>query len=158
MSLPVGWAFTRAKQHPETLLIHTINSAVSTLDVAIYSLTYPDIVDAIRTAKLRGVQVRLITDKHESVYKQQEEALKWLGSAGIPFKVNTHSGLMHLTIADQKIVTTGSFNYSKAASTVNDEVLFVIHSQEAAESFTAEFESMWDHAKKYETVELNNNT
>ena len=149
------WAFTRAGQHPEALLVNTINSAASTLDVAIYSLTYPDIVDALKKAKQRGVKVRLITDKQQSGGKSQTEALKILGSAGIPLKINSHSGLMHLkvTIADNKVVTTGSFNYSKAASTTNDEVLMVIRNADVARSFTAEFESMWNDMKGFKTIE-----
>ncbi|RKP55404.1 phospholipase D family protein [Cohnella endophytica] len=149
------WAFTKSDQHPEKLLISVIDSAKSTLDVAIYSLTYPDIVDAIKNAKKRGVKIRLITDKQQSGGKTQTEALKLLGSAGVPMKINKHSGLMHLkmVVADNKIATTGSFNYSKAASTTNDEVLMVIRKEEVAKSFAAEFEAMWNDDKGFKTIE-----
>ncbi|MFC4808930.1 phospholipase D-like domain-containing protein [Paenibacillus sp. GCM10023250] len=139
------WAFTQAGQKPEALLIGVIDGAERTLDIAIYSLTKPDIVDAIKRAKTRGVAVRLITDRIQAEGKSQKEALKLLGSAGIPMKLNTHSGLMHLkmTVADGKTATTGSFNYSKAASTDNDEVLMVLRDEEVAASFERQFESMW---------------
>jgi phosphatidylserine/phosphatidylglycerophosphate/cardiolipin synthase-like enzyme len=42
------------------MLIDVINSAKETLDIAIYSLTHPDIVAAIKEAKKRGVVVRII--------------------------------------------------------------------------------------------------
>ena len=149
------WAFTKAEQHPETLLIQTIHSALSTLDVAIYSLTYPEIVYAIKMAKGRGVKVRIISDKHQSLGKSQAKALKILASCGVPIKINKHSGLMHLKVAivDQKVVTTGSFNYSKAASTANDEVLMVIRKPEVAQSIAAQFELMWNDEKAYEALE-----
>ncbi|WP_010501429.1 phospholipase D-like domain-containing protein [Paenibacillus elgii] len=149
------FAFTRAEQHPEKALIDVINSAKETLDVAIYSITHPDIVAAIRDAKKRGVAVRVITDKTQSEGKAQGEALKILGSAGIPMKINNHSGLMHLkvTIADKKVVTTGSFNYSKAASTKNDEVLVVIRDNGAAKTFSDEFEKMWNDTEGFEPIE-----
>jgi len=60
------------------------------LDIAIYSLTYPDIVAAIKKAKQRGIAVGLITDKIQASGKSQTEALKILGSAGISLKINSH--------------------------------------------------------------------
>lgn len=147
--------FTQANQHPEKALIDVINSSKATLDIAIYSLTHPDIVAAIKEAKKRGVTVRIISDKIQSSGKTQEEALKLLGSAGIPMKINKHSGLMHLkvTIADKQVVTTGSYNYSKAASTTNDEVLMVIHNEDAAKSFSEQFEGMWADTKGFEKID-----
>lgn len=96
-------------------------------------------------AKRRGVQVRVITDQQEAQSRTQAEALKILREAGIPVKVNSHKGLMHLkmTIADSKIATTGSFNYTKAAATVNDEMLVVIRDPAVARSWKAEFDRMW---------------
>jgi phosphatidylserine/phosphatidylglycerophosphate/cardiolipin synthase-like enzyme len=65
-------------------------------------------VAAIKEAKKRDVVVRIISDKIQSTGKTQDEALKLLGSAGIPMKINKHSGLMHLkvTIADKQVATT----------------------------------------------------
>ncbi|WP_308634868.1 phospholipase D-like domain-containing protein [Paenibacillus silvisoli] len=148
------WAFTQDGGHPDQLLIRVINEAEASLDIAIYSLTKPDIVDAIKKAKKRGVKVRIITDRTQSKGKSQKEALKLLGSAGIPMKVNKHSGLMHLkmTIADGKTATTGSFNYSKSASTDNDEILMVLRNSEVAESFAQQFQEMWGDTEGFEAI------
>jgi hypothetical protein len=150
------WSFTQAGQHPEKQLIEVIDSAKASLDVAIYSLTYPGIVDAVKKAKQRGVKVRLITDSSQSAGKTQKEALKLLGSAGVPIKTNRHSGLMHLkmTVADGRIATTGSFNYSKSASTTNDEMLVVFRDEAVAQSFAAQFERMWNDERGFETLDI----
>jgi phosphatidylserine/phosphatidylglycerophosphate/cardiolipin synthase-like enzyme len=150
------WAFTKADEHPEKLLIGVIDSAKRTLDIAIYSLTHPEIVDAIKKAQKRGVAVRLITDQSQSNGKPQQAALEILGSANVPIKVNRHSGLMHLktVVADQKVAVIGSFNFSKAAATKNDEVLMVIRSDEVAKSFAKQFESMWIDTKNFETADF----
>lgn len=147
--------FTRAGDKPEQALIRVIDGAQETLDIAIYSLTHPDIVAAIRNAAKRGVEVRLIEDKIQAGGKSQTEALKILGSAGVALKVNKHSGLMHLkvTIADGKVATGGSFNYSKAASTNSDEVLTVYRSKEIAREFSEQFEIMWNDDTRFETLE-----
>ncbi|WP_027091598.1 phospholipase D family protein [Cohnella thermotolerans] len=150
----VEWAFTQADQHPEKKLVQVIDGASGTLDMAIYSLTYPDIVQAIKNAAKRGVRVRIITDRIQSNGKTQKEALKLLGSAGIPLKINTHSGLMHLkmTVADGRVATTGSFNYSKSASTTNDEMLVVFRDEDIAKSFEEQFEAMWNDSERFETL------
>ncbi|MGG0754305.1 phospholipase D family protein [Brevibacillus laterosporus] len=150
-NVKMEWAFTKADQHPEKMLINVINSATSTLDIAIYSLTHPDIVKAIKDTRARGVSVRIITDEQQSGGKTQKEALKFLSGAGIPIKINKHSGLQHLkvTLADGKIATTGSFNYSKAASTKNDEVLMVLYDPEVARAFEEQFNRMWQDTKGF---------
>jgi phosphatidylserine/phosphatidylglycerophosphate/cardiolipin synthase-like enzyme len=152
-SADVEWTFEGKEQ--QKLLIDVIRSARSTLDIAIYSLTEPGIVEAIRDAQKRGVAVRIITDRQQAGGKTQTEALKLLGSAGIPIKVNKHSGLMHLkmTIADSKIGTTGSFNYSKSAMSENDEILMAIRDERTARSFALQFESMWEDSMRFQTVQ-----
>lgn len=61
---------------------------------------------------------------------------------------------MHLkvTIADKVVVTTGSFNYSAAASTTNDEVLVVITDAAMAQTWSKQFQRMWDDTAKFEPV------
>jgi phosphatidylserine/phosphatidylglycerophosphate/cardiolipin synthase-like enzyme len=152
-SADVEWTFNGTDQ--EKLLIDVIKSAKTTLDIAIYSLTDPEVLTAIKDAKKRGVTVRIITDKTQAGGKSQIEALKILGSAGIPTKINSHSGLMHIkmTIADKQIGTTGSFNYSMSASETNDEILMVIRNADVAKSFSAQFDMMWKNTTRFKTVE-----
>jgi phosphatidylserine/phosphatidylglycerophosphate/cardiolipin synthase-like enzyme len=148
---PVEYFFPRAGQHPDQELIKVINSANSSLDIAIYSLTKPDIVDAILSAEKRGVTVRIITDKEESGGKYQAKELLALSNAGVPIKINSHKGLMHLkvTIADDKVVTTGSYNYTDEATYDNDEVLVIVNDQNIAQNWDNEFQSMWTDNADY---------
>ncbi|MFB8378143.1 phospholipase D-like domain-containing protein [Paenibacillus taichungensis] len=147
----IEWAFTKADQHPEALLIQTIDSAQKSIDVAIYSLTHPEIVNALKQAHQRGIEIRMIVDRSQSEGKAMNEALKILGSAGISMKTNQHSGLMHLKmiIVDQEVASTGSFNFSKAAATRNDEIVVLIKDNQVADSFTAEFDRMWHDQKSF---------
>jgi phosphatidylserine/phosphatidylglycerophosphate/cardiolipin synthase-like enzyme len=147
----IEYYFPRAEQDPKTALIDVIDSAKSSLDVAIYSFTDTDIANAMAADKKRGVTVRVVTDKTESGTKYQKAALKILKSAGIPIKINKHSGLMHLkvTIADKIVATTGSFNYTKAAETKNDEVFVVLNDAVTAKDFESEFSTMWADTKAY---------
>lgn len=148
----VQYYFTQNNDHPEKALIDVINSARSNLDLAIYDITKEDIVKAVLTAKNRGIKVRLVTDKVESNTKSESGVLQIFKENGIPIKVNSHSGLMHMkvTIADDKIVTTGSYNYTAQASTKNDEVLVVLNDPTSAEDFEQQFVKMWDNNSDFQ--------
>lgn len=147
----VEYYFPRAGQKAQPQLISIINASHNTLDIAIYSLTDSEIGTAITQAHERGVTVRLITDREQSSGQYQKALLKKLVKAGIPVKINSHSGLMHLkvTVADQKIATTGSYNYTKSAEKTNDEVFVVLHDEKAAKDFDTEFETMWNDTKNF---------
>ena len=43
-------------------------------------------------------------------------------------------------IIDEKIVITGSYNFSRSAEERNDENVLIIHNAEVAEKYFAEFE------------------
>ena len=150
-STNIQYYFTRANQHPDQQLIKVIDSAKTNLDIAIYSLTKKSIIDSIIQAESRGVTCKIITDKIESKTKSEKKMLILLENANIPIKINSHSGLMHMkvTVADDKVVTTGSYNYTQNASTQNDEVLMIINDSKIAQGFTNEFNIMWNDNKEY---------
>jgi len=146
----VSYYFARQTPNVDQQLIKVIDSGKSTLDIAIYSLTKKTIVDEIIKAKDRGINVEIITDKIESTSKSEKAQLKLLQADNIPIKINSHSGLMHLkmTVADNT-VTTGSYNYTQAATNKNDEVLIIINDSKMAKEWKAEFETMWNDTANY---------
>ena len=67
-------------------LINILDHARSSIHVAMYALTNPQIVDALLEAKRRGVDVALKTDKTESAGKTQAAMITKLQAAGVPWK------------------------------------------------------------------------
>ncbi|MBI4529081.1 MAG: phospholipase D family protein [Deltaproteobacteria bacterium] len=122
-----------------------IDSAMTSLNIAIFKLTQPDIAGAIISAKKRGVAVRVITDRSEYEDRTNVKQVNRLFNAAIPIKMNTHQGKMHLkvTIADQAVVATGSFNYTIAAASRNDEVLVIVRDPAVAKEWNDEFNRLW---------------
>jgi phosphatidylserine/phosphatidylglycerophosphate/cardiolipin synthase-like enzyme len=147
----IEYLFPKEGQRPDTKLVSLINSAKKSLDIAIYSITKKNISGAIIAAEKRGVRVRLITDRETSRDKYEKGALALLTGAGVPLKVNAHSGLMHLkvTIVDDSIVTTGSYNYTDSATFKNDEVLVIIHDLASVSVFKKEFLRMWEDTRNF---------
>ncbi len=56
---------------------------------------------------------------------------------------------MKVSIIDNQIVTTGSYNYSESASTRNDEVLLVLRDPTMAKAWEAEFNQIWNDHQEY---------
>jgi phosphatidylserine/phosphatidylglycerophosphate/cardiolipin synthase-like enzyme len=128
-------------------LIDEINSAQSTIDVAIYSFTHEGIANALISAKNRGVKVRVIFDDGQSntQYSLDEKLLE----EGIQVRKKGGSGYMHnkFMVVDKKVVGTGSFNYSNNADTKNDENLVLIYNYELVSKYSLEFNELWDESK-----------
>lgn len=77
--------FTQEGDRPEEAIIELIHEAKNTLDIAIYSLNYKPIVDAIEDAADRGVRVRMLTDReHAEEKSKQRDALQRLKKAADP--------------------------------------------------------------------------
>lgn len=147
----IAYLFPKDGQHPDTELVSLINSAKVSLDIAIYSITKKNISQAVAAAEKRGVRVRLITDKEEASNRYEKSALALIKGAGVPVKINSHSGLMHLkvTIVDDSIVTIGSYNYTDSATFKNDEVLVVIQDLASVSVFKKEFSRMWNDTRNF---------
>ncbi|WP_238594615.1 phospholipase D-like domain-containing protein [Caenibacillus caldisaponilyticus] len=142
--------FTKTGGSPQKTVNAVIDRTTSALDVAMFLMTNEDIVAHLSKAAGRNVKVRLITDR-EQAESASKQSLNTLAAAGIPIKVNRHDGAMHLKvmIADQKVVTAGSYNFTNKAEKKNDEVLIVIRSRAVAENWSKRFERMWTDNSQY---------
>lgn len=94
---------------------------------AIYTFTREDIRDALLAAKYKGLDVRGIVDKNQTKALDSQRAIvKDLQNAGIPIVFNDHSYIMHIkTVVTDKGYVTGSYNWTAAATNLNDEIIEV---------------------------------
>lgn len=92
-------------------IVDLFNQAKKTAHVAIYSLTEPNIVNAMIDAHKRGVEVAIVVDKTESKNSYNTATVKKLSQAGVDIRIATRqTALMHnkVLIVDNSIVATGS--------------------------------------------------
>jgi len=119
-------------------IIDLFNKAKKTAHVAIYSLTEPDIVDAMIAAHRRGVKVVIVADNTESKNASMAAAINKLTQAGVDVRLAVRqTALMHnkVGIFDGQIVATGSFNWTKNAEYRNDENLVIIDGKDVATDY-----------------------
>jgi phosphatidylserine/phosphatidylglycerophosphate/cardiolipin synthase-like enzyme len=108
-------------------IIETIQDADKFVYFAVYTFTRTDIKDALLGAKHRGLEVRGITDRDQiEKIDLQEKIIKELRDAGIPVATQDHAAIMHLkTVVTDKGYVSGSYNWTAAATSLNDEVIEV---------------------------------
>lgn len=137
---------------PADKLVALYNQARRYIYIAMYGLTYPAAIRALVSAKKRGVDVRVITDREKLNDPKQRAALETLRLADIPIRVNVHDGLMHLkqVVVDDRVNTSGSMNLTTSGHAYNDERLDIITDPVTTAKARDKFLAMWKDPVRYE--------
>jgi len=106
-------------------LVGLIQDADKFAYFAVYTFTRADLKDALLAAKHRGLKVVGLTDRKQATeLDSQAKLIKELRDAGIPVYEQDHMGIMHLKVlVTDKAYASGSYNWTAAATNLNDEVL-----------------------------------
>lgn len=141
------------QDHPlNAEIINEIRDADKFVYFSVYTFTRDDIKQALLAAKYKGLNVVGLTDKDQyQSLDQQKKLIDDLRKAGIPVFTQNHSGIMHTKfVVTDKAYASGSYNWTAAATNVNDEVLEVGTDQTIRNEYQQIAEEMFD---KYKTAE-----
>lgn len=147
----------------ETLDIAVINSAKSSLDIAMYAFTDKPIAEALIAAANRGVKIRLYRDKTQ--IKDKNDVLKktdllHANSIMIKVKNNRFWNIMHLKayLVDGRFLREGSANWSPAGEGAScfrggcghkqqqDNTLLLTNDPKAVQLFKTTFDRIWNRS------------
>jgi len=128
-------------------ILELIQSSKKTIDAAIFSFTSLELSRALVEAKNRGVKIRVISDNAQADDKYSK--YQYLKDSGIPARIDGSKGSMHdkFAVIDNKILITGSYNWSQSAETRNFENVVVIEDEKIAKIFADEFERIWEECR-----------
>lgn len=118
------------------MIVSAINQAKHNILVQAYVLTSYPIIKALIYAHKHDVDVKVIVDKNQ--YTQYKQPLNYLLNHGIDLRIDGNLiGLAHnkVIIIDDKIVITGSFNFTKSAQTKNAENVIFIQDKNIAKQY-----------------------
>ncbi|GAI44488.1 unnamed protein product, partial [marine sediment metagenome] len=115
------------------------------INIAMYIFTDREIALPLAKARERGVKVRLYLDKDQVDYKYSQS--RFLVQKGIKARISTNNYIMHhkFAIIDNRILLTGSYNWTFSANHRNDENLMVIDDPEIIEIFQNQFVNLWSN-------------
>ena len=135
------------EDHVQAAILSQLEDAKTAIDVMAFSFTDDDIARAMAARIANGVRVRALFDTTQagSAHSQDE----FLARNGAQVFLDTNERLMHnkVIIIDTATVITGSYNFTHAAETKNDENLLVLHAPDIAQTYEREFESLLPQTK-----------
>lgn len=112
-------------------------------DLCVFTVTDDRISDGILSIASRGVRVRLITDDDKRHDRGSDVAR--FRSAGIEVALDATPAHMHhkFAVFDDVRLLTGSFNWTRAASSENHENLLLTSDMRLVGIYRDEFERLW---------------
>ncbi|KAI9486270.1 MAG: hypothetical protein EXX96DRAFT_604455 [Benjaminiella poitrasii] len=122
-----------------------LSTAKETLHICVFSLTDNDTANVLIDAKRRGVDVKIITDNDQMDVCKGADVIRLYEQHNIPFKTDDSDQFMHnkFAVIDQKIVITGSFNWSAGARYKNRENIIITNIPSVVHSYHNEFNKLW---------------
>lgn len=126
-------------------LIKFIDSATRKIDVAIFDITLDQVAHRLLVAS-KKLPVRILVDRKQA--KTQHSLVPLLIKAGAKVRFGRQRGIMHnkFTIVDDRMVETGSFNYSNGAAFKNNENQIYLAQPEIVERYRKRFETLWEES------------
>lgn len=127
-----------------------IESAISELDICVFTISDDRISRALVKAMKNEVSIRIISD-NTKMYDEGSD-IENLAKVGIPVKIDTTDNHMHhkFMVIDQKIVLTGSYNWTRSAALYNQENVISFEDKAIASQFLSEFNSLWESCEDLE--------
>lgn len=130
-----------------TRLADWIDRARQSVDFLAFSYTSNDIADAMIRRQSAGVPVRGVFETRNIDGTGSEYSR--LRKKGVTVLPDGNCYTMHhkVIIIDQRVVITGSYNFTGRAEDVNDENLLIIDDPELARAYVEEFERVFAQAQ-----------
>jgi phosphatidylserine/phosphatidylglycerophosphate/cardiolipin synthase-like enzyme len=130
-------------------IIGQLNASVRELKICVFTISDDLITNAILNAHRRGIDVRILTDNDKSFDHGSD--INQLAREGISVKMDMSTNHMHhkFMVADNKIVVTGSYNWTSSAARFNHENILLITESGVVRSFAKEFDKLWAEMATY---------
>lgn len=128
---------------PWRRIVSLIDAAERTIDVCVFTITHDPITRALIAADRRGVRVRIVSDGGTA--REPGSDLARLAASGVEVRVDRSPALMHHKIAlfDDRVVLTGSYNWTRAAAESNYDNVLVTDDRRALAAYRKIFDRLW---------------
>lgn len=128
-------------------LLELVRGAEESVHFMAFSFTSDDLAEALIDQTRAGLLVSGVVEESQADSNRGAEYGN-LRSAGVDVRLDGNSANMHhkVIIIDEKIVITGSYNFSANAEKRNDENTLIIFDPLVAGAFMEEFERVYEEA------------
>lgn len=140
--------FTSEDPALQNAIVPLVKSATRSIRFLTFSFTDFPLADAMSQRAQAGVDVAGV---FETVGSETEAAeLRTLMCRKLPVRQDGNPGFLHhkVIVVDERIVITGSMNYSSNAEENNDENVIIVDNAEIARLYLQEFDRVWKLANE----------
>jgi len=131
-------------------ILSEINQAKTEILIQAYSFTSQPIARALIQAKKRGVKIIAVLDKSNRTKKYS--AATFLKNMEIPVYIDDKHAIAHnkIILIDNRVVITGSFNFTAAAENKNAENLLILDDlPDLTRAYRENFQKHLQHSVPY---------
>ena len=127
----------------ESQIVRAITNSSTEIVAAVYSINNDRIVDALRSAKTRGVKIRILTDRTQAAGPSSK--IPALSGFGLNVRVHSKNKIEHnkFGVFDGTTAINGSYNWTNPASDSNSENCVVFNEKNVIKSYQGRFEELW---------------
>jgi len=131
-------------------VIAELAKAKQSVYVFAYSFTSEPIANALIAADKRGVETWAIIDRSQ---RAERSSVDEIHEGGVVTKIDAKHAIFHdkVMVIDEKVVVTGSFNFTKAAEERNAENLLIIHDAILAKRYIKNWMEHAEHSGEVRT-------
>lgn len=121
------WMLPYQGNAPLETIKNRIENAKHSLNIAMFTLTHPDLIQAIINAHTRGVKVSIFLD-HTSAKGASAKAVTTFLEAEVPLYLSQGQQLLHhkMMLVDDTYFILGSANWTKSAFKKNHDFYFIL--------------------------------
>ncbi|PWU20269.1 MAG: hypothetical protein C5B49_04545 [Bdellovibrio sp.] len=133
-------------EHCDIKLTKFIESAHTSLDIAIYDINLEQLVHQI-ILQSKKMPVRVLVDKRQT--KERNSLVDLLVKAEVPVRFGHQRGIMHnkFAVVDGKMIETGSFNFTNHATEANSENQIYLSTPAIVGRYQDRFNKIWNDGK-----------
>ncbi len=124
-------------------LLNELSRAEKSVYIAMYAFSDNRIAHYLKILSSKGVQISILVDKDwnmSSIYSDIDDMARYAC-----VRLDTCDDLLHekFVVIDEKVVMTGSYNYTASAQTRNDEFIYKTTDKSVVQQFTQHFLNLW---------------
>lgn len=140
--------FTSEDPALENAIVPIVNSATKSIRFLTFSFTDYPLADTMSQRFKAGVDVQGVFETFGSETEAAE--LRTLMCRSVPVMQDGNPGFLHhkVIVVDERIVITGSMNFSTNAEESNDENVIIIDNADIARLYLQEFDRVWKLSKE----------
>ncbi|MBB6520652.1 phospholipase D-like domain-containing protein [Pseudoteredinibacter isoporae] len=125
-------------------IVQQIRAARKQIEICVFTISDDVITKAILEAHQRNIDVRIISDNDKS--HDLGSDIERMQEAGVQLRLDHSPYHMHHKFAlfDRRLLINGSFNWTRSASTKNQENIVLSYERILLREFSVLFEQLWE--------------